>query len=159
MPRDVLSRTGLLLAGLVALLVVVGIVGWWQQAQQSQPIAPAPTALPSPAGWEIRYNATIALARRGSQQTRLDLLAEMLDEDQLRHNFRVQRPDGGMVPNEAMVQQTVLAALAALVELHRKNPELDLSELDAPLLKLENSRHLAVRTEAEKTRLLLGKKS
>src|SRR5262249_23099931 len=37
--------------------------------------------LPSPPGWEVRYNAAIALARRGSTHVPFDLLAEMLDED------------------------------------------------------------------------------
>src|SRR5947209_1182208 len=30
-------------------------------------------ALPSPPGWEVRYNATVALARRGSPAVRLDV--------------------------------------------------------------------------------------
>src|ERR1700722_17498362 len=37
---------------------------------------------PSASGWMVRYNATVALAKRGSAQLPLDVLVEMLNEQQ-----------------------------------------------------------------------------
>lgn len=155
MARDSLGRTALGIAGVVAALVVVVFITWWNQPK---PAVRAETAAPgvrSAPGWEIRYNATLALAQRGSSKLRLGLLEEMLDEDQLRRNIRTKLNDGREVPNEGAVQETVIAALKAVAELHRKNPALSLTELNEPLEKLEQSPNLVVRTEAKKTRQAL----
>jgi hypothetical protein len=78
--------------------------------------------LPSSKGWEIRYNATLALARRGSKRVRLDVLREMLDEQKQRRNFRTTLDDGRSVPDEAAARRTVLNALKALRDWH-KHPQ------------------------------------
>jgi hypothetical protein len=106
-------------------------------------------------GLKIRYNATVALARRGSNKTRLDVLAEMLDEDQQRQNFRIREKDGREITDEATVGVTIATALKAVTELHRKNPERDLSSLAPALDKLTQNDKIALRSEAERTRLSL----
>ena len=48
--------------------------------------------LPSAPGWEIRYNATTELARRGSTATPWPVMREMLDEAQQMRNARERLP-------------------------------------------------------------------
>jgi hypothetical protein len=125
--------------------------------------APAPTPGPkSPAGWEIRYNAALALAHRGSaaikEPVAWESLVEMLDEAQQMRNFTTQLADGREVPDETAARLTVIGALKAVQTLHRGNRTLDLSGLAEPIAKLSQSANAAVRTEAEKTRLTLADK-
>src|SRR5262245_19560399 len=93
-----LHQRGLLLLGLM-LVIVAGI--WYfgfflPGSGQPGPAAQAATskAQPSPKGWEIRYNAALALARRGSTHLPFDVVREMLDENRQMANFRVQLHDG-----------------------------------------------------------------
>ncbi len=106
---------------------------------------------------EVRYNAAVALARRGSDQVRLDLLGEMLDEGRLRASFLV-RPEGGgpAQPDESAVRVTVVNALKAVAELHRRRPERDLSELVPAVRRLTQSPTQALRGEADATLRALG---
>jgi hypothetical protein len=123
----------------------------------------------SPPGWEVRYNAAAALARRGSDKV-LDArvretLLEMLDEEQQLRNFRVTEKDGTPVtskdgqpvPDSAGAQLTVISTLQALGELHRLRPELDLAPFRPAIDKLAGSPNLAVRTRARETQQLLTK--
>jgi hypothetical protein len=109
-------------------------------------------------GLSIRYNAAVALARRGSDRVRLDLLAEMLDEEAQTQNFRLRRKDGQEVPDEATARTAVLSTIQAISELHRKRPDRDLAEVLPGLEKLKQSSTPIVRTEAERTLLALGRK-
>ena len=63
------------------------------------------TGPPSKAGWEVRYNATVALARRGSDKIKdeqvWENLLEMLDEEQQLRNFHRELKDKSEVPDEA----------------------------------------------------------
>jgi hypothetical protein len=106
---------------------------------------------------EVRYNAAVALARRGSDMVRLDLLGEMLDEARLRESFRV-KPEGGgpAQPDESAVRVTVVNALKAVAELHRRRPERDLSELVPAVRRLTQSPTQALRGEADATLRALG---
>jgi hypothetical protein len=125
-----------------------------------------PMAMPagpkSPAGWEIRYNAALALAHRGSAQildpVAWESLVEMLDEEQQLRNFTTKLSDGREVPDETAARLTVIGALKAVQTLHHRKPDLDLSKLADPLAKLEQSGSAAVRAEAEKSRLKLANK-
>jgi len=141
-----------LIAGAVCFAVLTGC----QKA--AAPVA-SPTGRASRAGWEIRYNAVTALARRGSDRVKdhMEVLAEMLDEDQQLLNFRTQLKDGRDVPDEQAARSTVVSALKAVVELHEKNPGLNLSSLDPAIDKLTQSDNPVVRNEAERTRIALGK--
>src|SRR5262249_5156598 len=123
---------------------------------------PGPRSRP---GFEIRYNATVALARRGSDQIkdRLPVLAEMLDEElQLRNPWqRVKEgklvPYSEGMPDAVAARTDVESSLKAIVELHRKRPDLDLSELDEPIRKLTQSSNEVLRQEAQRTLIALGK--
>jgi hypothetical protein len=91
---------------------------------------------------QIRYQATAALARHGSplmeKKEHLKVLGEMLDEEHLLKSFRTQK-DGEDVPDLAVVHGTVTQGLRATAALHRKRPELDLSELYRAIDKLAQS--------------------
>lgn len=130
---------------------------------------PAPPTAPAdgprnPPGFEIRYQAALALARMGSDKARdrLDVLQEMLDEEQQLRSFRRRIVDGRIVPeNEApydpVAARTIVeSALKAIVELHRKRPEMDLSSLMPAIDKLTQSGNAVLRTAAERTRAELG---
>jgi hypothetical protein len=106
---------------------------------------------------EVRYNAAVALARRGSDRVRLDLLQEMLDEAKLRQDFRT-KPEGGgpSQPDESAVRLTVVSALKAAAELHRRQPGRDLSPLYPAIRQLTHSPDVALRGEADATLKALG---
>ena len=107
-------------------------------------------------GRQVCYNATIALARRGSGKTRLGMLEEMLDENELREVFRIQPKNGADEPEEAAVVQTVLVALQAVAEMHKQNPKLVNRALRDAVNKLMSNSNAAVANEAKKTQLALG---
>ena len=115
----------------------------------------------SSAGWEVRYNATVALARRGSDMVKdegvWDNLTEMLDEEQQMRNFRRANKDGKEVSEAGAAHLTVIAGLQAVNELHKKRPDMDLAGLNAAIEKLTHSGNLAVNTEAKRTQQLLAK--
>ncbi len=107
-------------------------------------------------GFRIQVQAAIALVREG-WKVRLGLLQTMLDEDELRSIFVVQAKQGGAErPDEAIVVETMLNALKAVAELHRKRPELDLSSLRPNLDKLAHNPNPAVQTEAGRVVLALS---
>ena len=125
--------------------------------------APQPVSgSPSAPGWEVRYNATLALVRRGSDRVKdeqvWENLNEMLDEEQQLRNFRIKNKDGSEVSDEPAARMTVISALQAIDELQKRRPEMDLSGLKPAIEKLTSSDNVAVRTEATRTKLLLEKK-
>jgi hypothetical protein len=121
-------------------------------------IAQLGEAFPSAEGWKIRYNAAAALARRGSDQVPWLTLIEMLDEDRQMRNFRVQLESGSAVPDEAAARLTMVAALKAIGQWHKKQangnkakaPEL--VEVYAAVDKLASSPIMEVKMQAENTR-------
>jgi hypothetical protein len=122
-------------------------------------VQPAISGPESPPGWQVRYNACIALARRGSESVKedrvKDTLLEMLDEQQQLRNFH-HTAQGKEVLDAAEAQRTVITALQALGELHRRNPQVDISPFKPAVDRLVASPNLAVRTEARKTQQALG---
>jgi hypothetical protein len=149
-----------LLVGLAALCLI--------GCRNAPPASTAPATGPrNPPGFEVRYNAAVALARRGSDKAaeRLDVLQEMLDEEQQLRSFRKRIIDGRLVPdNEAppdpvAARTAVESALKAIVELHKKRPEMDLSSLMPAIDKLTQSSNPVLRTEAERTKQELEKTS
>ncbi len=102
-------------------------------------------------GLRIRYNATVALARRGSDKVRLGVLKEMLDEQQQLQNFRLKRKNGDEVADEPTAAKTVEAALGAVIDLHAKKPDRDLRDLVPAVEVLKQSPNIALRHEAERT--------
>jgi len=124
-----------------------------------RPVAPAPAGPKSPAGWEVRYNAALALARRGSPHVTdvevWDSLLEMLDEDQQLKNIPTKLVDGREVPDETDARTTVIGALQAVQDLHRKQPQIDLSGLKGPIEKLTHSSNPTVALQAKQALLVL----
>jgi hypothetical protein len=150
--------------GVTALLVgvVVLIYVRWPGAQI--PAEPPADVKPSPKGWQIRYNANLALAVKGSKQVRLDLLREMLDEQKQLKNFRVRLQSGQEVPDETGARRTVLNTLKAIAEWHQKLDVVKALGADNQALAkvygaiddlAQNSPNIVVRQEAERTRQAL----
>ncbi len=116
--------------------------------------------LPSARGWEIRYNAATALARRGSTQVPWKEFEEMLDESRQMRNFRVQLQDGREVPDETTARLAMISELRALAEWHKKRKEAGKTEAPADLQAvyakvdlLAKSPIAELRKEAETARL------
>jgi hypothetical protein len=138
----------------VLLLLVVLAAGCNRPA--AAPVVAGPK---SPPGWEVRYNAAIALFRRGSNEATqadvLDIVLEMFDEDQQRRNFRTKTDDGREYVDETGAATTVIGALQAVTELHRKQPKADLGALKAPIENLTKSTNPTVRVQARQAELAL----
>ena len=147
----------------VSLLVVPGLLALAVGCQRPAGPAPVPSGPQSPSGWQVRYNAVLSLARRGSPHVQdpeiWDTLREMLDEDQQLRNFRARLSDGREVPDQTAARLTVIDALRAVQELHRKQPTMDLSGLKEPITKLIHSPSIPVSTEAKQAELALFPKT
>ena len=105
----------------------------------------------------VKLNATIALARRGSDKVSTGRLAEMLDENKLRaqflrENIDTQKPE----PDEGVVVQTITNALKAVVELHKQRPEKITPAIRAGVDALKSNPNAAIKKEAEQTALAIG---
>ncbi|HZT80443.1 MAG TPA: hypothetical protein VFA26_09480 [Gemmataceae bacterium] len=122
-----------------------------EEDQPTRPVTSAP-------GLRVRYNATVALARRGSDKVRLSLLKEMLDEQKQLESHRIRRKDGSETPDPATACETVKNALQAVVELHRKRPNLDLSGLSESVEKLAHSDNREVQHRAKEAQSALEAK-
>ncbi|HEV3259922.1 MAG TPA: hypothetical protein VG013_23845 [Gemmataceae bacterium] len=112
---------------------------------------------PATQAWEIRYQAAVALARRGSDQVPLPMLHDMLDEAQLLKTMHRKLKDGKEEANTADAHATLINTLRAVVVLHQKGR--DVSSLYTAIEQLsQNSTSVDVRTEADKTLIALGRK-
>ena len=144
--------------GCCLLVTALAVAGCHRPAAAGPTVPSGPKSSP---GWEVRYNAALALARRGSDKVKdpavWDTLLEMLDEQQQLRNFRAQLRDGLEVPDESAARVTVISALRAVTELHRKQPTMDLTELNEPIAKLAQSDNPVLSNEAKQTQLALAK--
>ena len=154
-----ITWVGVVLGLTVSALVAVILFGWLRQPSATTTQADEAASTPSGRGWEIRYNATVALARRGSARTpeRFNVLAEMLDEGTQLRNFRTRLQDGHDVADVSGARSTILNALKAIAEFHRRRPDSDVSPLSAAIAKLTTSPNPDLRLEAERTLTLLRK--
>jgi hypothetical protein len=118
---SVASRRRWVIGGLVTALLVIGVFVWLRLAGgQRATLRDVPAEDEAKrAGREVRYNATISLAAIGSKKVRLDLLAEMLDEDKQLRNCWVKQ-GGRTVSDEDVARQTILTTLKAIVDWHDK---------------------------------------
>ncbi|MBY0526807.1 MAG: hypothetical protein K2R98_25670 [Gemmataceae bacterium] len=141
---------------LTAMLAITLAVGC-QQSSGPKPAA-GPVAMGKTSGWEIKYTATVGLARRGSDliKERFDVLNDMLDEDLQLANCRTKTKEGQEIADEQAAKSTVVNALKAIAELHRKRPDMDLSKLTPAIDKLTQSQNPVLKTEAERTRIALS---
>ena len=146
----------------LALLGLIALAAGCQRPDTPAASAPAGSK-GAGGGWEVRYNAVLALARRGSPHVQdphvWDTLVEMLDEEQQLGNFRTRLRDGREVPDEAAARNTVLGALRAVQELRRKQPGMDLARLREPIEKLTHSPAKLVVSVAKQTLQALGQSS
>ena len=174
----------LVLAGISGVVLFIIFYRFGQSAPTSQPVdyetlapmvctpsAPFPASIswgtlylyhqnaPSLKGWEIRYNATLALARRGSVHVPWDVMEEMLDVRQQMVNFRVRVKPGKFVNDEAAAHRTVVNALTALVIWQKEIPpdkknivnNAELKGVINAIEKLTNNSNDFVRTKAIET--------
>jgi hypothetical protein len=180
-----LVKRGLLLLALMSALVIVLLIIMFQRGGPAVPKTPNrpelyaadivrvgvpfpaalswPTlhalgeALPSTPGWEVRYNAVAAITRLGFADVPWPILEEMLDENRQMRNFRVQLQDGKEVPDEAAARLTLLSALRALTDWHKKQTEKrevtrDQARVYAAVDRLYESPILEIKTQADRTR-------
>jgi hypothetical protein len=180
--KPVISMTPIVAAAFLVVLVGCGYLIWhFLPAAVTPPlVAPGPASGP---GFEVRYNAVIALAQRGSPRAvqpspqavaesvglaaplpalvvlhgddRLAILREMLDEEWQLRNFRVKLQDGREAADEVAARTTVVSALKALVELQRRQPNLKLDSLRPAIERLASSSNPVVQQEAARTQALL----
>jgi hypothetical protein len=125
-----------------------------------RPAAPSPiSGARSSAGWEVRYNAALALARRGSTHVKdpevWDTMLEMLDEEQQLRNFRTKADGSREIVDDNGARTTVIGALQAVQDLHRKLPQMDLAGLQASIEKLTHSSNPTVALQAKQALLSL----
>ena len=145
-------------------------------AAMPAPVAPVPAGipwggyyvlsseLPSPDGWQIRYSAALALARRGSKKLPLHLMCEMLDEHRQQINYRKISPDGSAQYDQSAAQQVIVNSLRFFVEWHKKtkvdkkfDPEnADLQKVFLAIHALAQSSNESIKLEANKALNELG---
>jgi hypothetical protein len=80
-------------------------------------------------GYGVQANATIALARRGSPNVRLDILEELLQPAVLGKLFVVRKADGTDYPDNSAISAAVFGATKAVPVLAKKRPDMR-SKLD-----------------------------
>jgi hypothetical protein len=134
-----------------------------EQAERAEknPAAGATRPVTTKPGFNVRANATIALARRGSPRVKPALLEEMLDADRLSTIFVLRGKTSADKPDEALVVQTLTNTLKALCKLAEKRPEVISGAARERIVALVNelakSSNATVRTEAEEAQLRLEK--
>jgi hypothetical protein len=163
-----LWKRGLILFGLMAALAGVVLLILLREPRPTVAEEPPSSVTRSSPGWEIRYNATQTLARRGSSKVPLDVLAEMLDEAKQLKNFRAPAKDGRDVPDEAAARRTVINALKAVAQWHEKPEAIEKVRQKSPkeleaiyqaIAKLTESPVVDLRNEALRTQAAIKKKS
>jgi hypothetical protein len=141
-------------------LAFPGQINWGALAKLSE-------QLPASPGWNVRYTATLALARAGSDQVPFDVLAQMLDEDLQLRNWLAHTEDGKVFVDEQSARRTVHNGLRGVVQWHEHKQAADKVGKDNPSLlrvyaaidKLTLSHDSALQQEAEtiKKKITSGK--
>ncbi len=151
--------------GLVVGALTVALVVWLRWPAQNNPAEPPADVKPSSKGWQIRYNATVALLVKGSKHIPFKDLLEMLDENQQLRNFRVKQENGQEVADETGARKTVLNALRGITEWAKKRgkdygaDEKKWQKVLAAVQNLaENSPNAVVKKEALRTQQAIEKK-
>lgn len=151
---------GLLLFALIGCIVafVLVVLFWRTEAPRGEEVDLSHVA-PSEPGWQVRYNAAAALARRGSAKTPWPILREMLDEKKQLRNTLEKRPDGTEATDPATAHTTMIAALRAIAswhEQHKSDAKLetpaDRLDVYAMVDRIAENAHGEVKNQAEKAR-------
>lgn len=149
-----------LLAGMTVLVAVVLSMILYKPAQ---PLPAQVKDLPAQAsapGCLIRYNATVALLRRGSDNVPWPIVREMLDEKQQLKNSEFAHPESGRtIPDESQARSFVITGLKAVAQWRRVRGEQgkpaeipDRTQFVAELDALAQSPIPELKIQAEKTR-------
>jgi hypothetical protein len=153
------QRGLLLLGGMTALVVVMLLVALRRPESSNAPASTAKDVAPSAPGWEIRYNAALALARRGSPNTPWPIILEMLDEDRQQSNFRVTLKNGQVVADVEDARNTVRNALSAVAQWHEKQshtapqpPTAEMQLVYDQIDRLAHDTNAPLRVHADRTR-------
>ncbi len=99
---------------------------------------------------QIRFNAALSLAHRGSSRVVdcLDLFHEMLDREKLVHFWEKAELGQAETP-EIATRDTIYVALRALNRLRKENVRVDLSGLRSAVDRLTEDSYEPIRTQAE----------
>jgi hypothetical protein len=136
-----------------------GSINWGGMVRLSQ-------TMPDSQGWEVRYNAALALAHRGSPDLPFGVFCQMLDEGLQMRNFQGTE-DGKSFVDEQAARRTVLNALKGLTDWHKHkdavekvgkdNPELQ--RVYAAVDRLTHSENSVLKEEAQniKAKIASGK--
>jgi hypothetical protein len=117
-----LMARGLVVLGLMLILAAVVSFVLFRPGPDTLRAAEIPKIPPSADGWEVRYNATVALARRGSSKLPCDVIAEMLDErQQLRNHVDKTSTKDVEILDEQAARRAVANALLALTIWHKNS--------------------------------------
>lgn len=134
---------------LVPLALLLALIGC-NRAADPTPVSGSAAG----AGWDVRYNAVLALARRSSPKLNdmvvQELFKEMLDEEQQMRNFRTKLKDGREVSDTVAARTAVLGAVKALEEYKIKNASADLSMYRPALEKLQASPNAMLKQESQR---------
>jgi hypothetical protein len=151
----------LLLAGVAGLVLFLWLR--WPAANQPVPVTTRESEA-ARTGREIRYNATLALAVKGSDKVPFDVLCEMLDEDRQLQNCWVELKNGQRVSDEAVARKFILNTLKAAVDWQKhysgksQNKLKEFEKVYAAVEELaKKSLNKAVQKEAELTLAALKK--
>jgi hypothetical protein len=90
-------------------------------------------------GYAVQANAVIALARRGSTKTRLDVLEELLNPEVLATIYVIRSKDGSEKPDHAPIAAALFGATRAVPVLASKRKGLSLDRIRARLEELVKS--------------------
>lgn len=155
---------GLVLRGLL-LLAAIGIIFtavlamiFWRPTTLDAPLVKLDEKPPSAPGYDVRYSAATALARRGSAAVPWPLLREMLDERQQLSNNHVRLKDGRDVYDEANARLIMVSALRAIAAWHEKQSDksqtvpVELRDIYATVDELAKSEFVELKVQAEKAR-------
>lgn len=107
---------------------------------------------------EIRAQAAVALARRGSAKIKIETIRGMLDEKEQLERFAKALGADKKAQKAGLVYTTVSGMTKAVAELHRKDPTRDLSALYPALHQLEQSGNAALKADAKQTLIMLGQR-
>jgi hypothetical protein len=160
---------GLVLRGLALLALVGGLATfvvitlfWRAETTAPADVTDLRQLKPSRAGWQIRYSAATALARRGDVEVPWPQIREMLDEKQQLRNRCEPGPDGDDIYDETVAHGTMLSALKALTAWHEKQRALampppippELHDIYAAVDQLAQIASGEMKIQAEKARTL-----
>ena len=155
--KGLILRGLLLLAAIGIIITAVLAIIFWRPTTEPTMVKLDDTK-PSAPGYDVRYSAATALARRGSSAVPWPLLREMLDERQQLSNNHVRLKDGRDVYDEANARLIMVSALRAIAAWHEKQADktqavpAELREIYGVVDELAKSEFVELKVQAKKAR-------